>query len=366
MTWVISPLVPLDLPELSRFLTTGFGTSSDAAFATPEVLHWKYLDPGLLEAANHTVVRSSAGSNADLPCSFVARDTSGSIIGHLGICRTSFEGQALAGYGGHLSTIHIVDWLGSPQHRSVGISLMRKAHRETTTQFGLGVSPSALAVGERAGYALRSLVPVYTHVVRPSYSLRASAPRPYQRWARLAFNQTRNWLRPIAKPHRALTVKRITAFGPEIDPIVQNAQLHAILTRRDSMRLNYMLRFPRQAMTGWHIVDEADSLCGIALLNVVPNSTDHTNAGKIVDCLLGSVDVTLWHAAFLSLARELKNQGADIVQAYASTPWADEALQQAGFQSRFSVKFHTRDPQELIPHGVLFHLTPLEGDYAYT
>jgi hypothetical protein len=366
MTWVISPLVRPDLPELSRFLTRGFGTSADADFATAEVLSWKYLEPGSLEAADHHAVSLSTGVDLYLPRSFLARDIAGRIIGHLGICRTAFEGQALAACGGHLSTIHIIDWLGSPQYRSVGIGLMRKAHRETITQFGLGVSPSALAVGERAGYTLRSLVPVYTRVVRPSYWLRTGRSGPFRRWARLVLNQTRNWVRPPVQPRRVLTLKRIATFGPEIDPIVQSAKLHVILTRRDSARLNYMLRFPRQAMTGWHIVDEASGLCGIALLNVISKSSEHTNIGKIIDCLLSSVDVALWHATFLALVQELAHQGADVVHAYASTPWADEALQQAGFQSRFNVKFHTRDRKGLIPRSALFHLTPLEGDYAYT
>ena len=47
-----------------------------------------------------------------------------------------------------MSTIHIIDWLGSPDHRAVGTSLMRKAHEDVATQFGLGVSQAALVVGE--------------------------------------------------------------------------------------------------------------------------------------------------------------------------------------------------------------------------
>ena len=53
------------------------------------------------------------------------------------------------------ATIHIIDWLGSPEHRAVGMSLMRRAHQGVATQFGLGVSQAALVVGERAGYELQ-------------------------------------------------------------------------------------------------------------------------------------------------------------------------------------------------------------------
>ena len=41
----ILPLTSDDIPELSRFLTTGFHTPPEADYAAPEVLRWKYLDP---------------------------------------------------------------------------------------------------------------------------------------------------------------------------------------------------------------------------------------------------------------------------------------------------------------------------------
>ena len=98
---------------------------------------------------------------------------------------------------------------------------------------------------------------------------------------------------------------------------------------------------------------------------MVPTDQGRTRTGKIVDCLLDDIDIDHWHAAMLALTDELACQGADLVQVYASTPWTVEALRRGGFRSRFSVKFHIRDRQGLIPHGVIFHLTPLEGDYAY-
>ena len=100
------------------------------------------------------------------PLSYVALNKSGKIVGHLGLCRTYFRGQGITGPSGRVATMHIIDWLGSPEQRSIGISLMRLSHQGVETQFGLGVSPSALAVGERAGYQLRGLVPVYNRVLR--------------------------------------------------------------------------------------------------------------------------------------------------------------------------------------------------------
>jgi hypothetical protein len=99
---------------------------------------------------------------------------------------------------------------------------------------------------------------------------------------------------------------------------------------------------------------------------VIPTDPQRTRTGKIVDCLLDDIDVDHWHAAMLTLTNELARQGADLVQAYASTPWTVEALRRSGYKTRFAVKFHIRDRQALIPREVIFHLTPLEGDYAYT
>src|SRR5262249_21120069 len=151
----IRPTAPEDIAELGRFLAAGFHAPPVADFVAPDVLRWKYFaaaPPG--EPAGAAVP-----PDPDAALSYIARDGSGRIIGHLGLWRTSFEGQALAAAGGRVGTIHIIDWLGSPEHKAVGMSLMRRAHQSAPTQFGLGVSQAALVVGERAGYELRSLVP---------------------------------------------------------------------------------------------------------------------------------------------------------------------------------------------------------------
>jgi len=355
----IRPLTLDDLPELSRFLTAGFHTPPEADFAAPDVLRWKYLEP--LELTAH-------GSNPSggAPRSYVARDNAGRIIGHIGICRTAFEGRATTVAGGQVGTIHIIDWLGSPDHRAVGMSLMRKAHEGVSTQFGLGVSQSALVVGERAGYELRSLVPVYVRVLRTRYWLRTSRLRLLHRAIRIAHGIIRRWIQPSRVSRATITLKQVSCFGDEIAPVVEKAKAEVVLTCRDPARLNQLLRFPGQAMSGWHLLDGMGRLRGFALLNLIPKDLGRTLTGKIVDCLLDDVDVDLWHAAMRALTNELVRQGADIAQAYASTPWTVEALQRSGYNSRYSAKFHIRDRQGLISHDVIFHLTPLEGDYAYT
>jgi hypothetical protein len=357
MTRDILPLTADDLSELSRFLTAGFHAPPDADFAAPDVLRWKYLEPAGPEGDT---------TDIDTARSYIARDEASRIVGHLGLCRTEFEGQALSASGGRVPTIHIIDWLGSPEHRALGMSLMRRAHQGVVTQFGLGVSQAALVVGERAGYELRSLVPAYTRVLRAGYWLRAEGLSPLQRGLRLARDAANRLRNRPESPRAPITLQRVSAFGPEIMPIVERAKAHVVFTRRDPDRLNAFVRFPRQAMSGWHLRDGAGRLRGFAVLNLIPKDQGRTLTGKFVDCLLDDVDPASWHAAMTALTDELARQGADLALAYASTPWTAEALRRNGYTSRFSVKFHIRDRQGLIPRAAAFYLTPLEGDYAYT
>ena len=374
----IRPLCPKDLPELSQFLAAGFQASPDADFAAPAVLRWKYLEPlgfgsnisseSGIWSADQSLQDQSIDSRGcrDAPLSYVAVSESDKIVGHLGLCRTYFQGKGINASSGQVGTMHIIDWLGSSEHRAIGISLMRLSHQGAETQFGLGVSPSALAVGERAGYQLRGLVPVYNRVLRAGYSIRKGGLRPIERCLRLAHDTVGCLIRCPGRPQAVLALERILAFGPEILEVTAKAKAHVIFTERDHARLNAFLRFPRQDFSGWYLRDETGRIRGFALLNLVPHDEGRTRTGKIVDCLLDGIEVAYWQAAILALVRELAHEGADIVQCYGSTPWISEALSACGFVSRFSVKFHIRDPQELIPRDVMFHLTTLEGDYAYT
>ena len=243
-----------------------------------------------------------------------------------------------------MATIHIIDWLGSAQERSIGISLMRLSHQGVDTQFGLGVSPSALAVGERAGYQLRGLVPVFNRILRAGYPLRQVGPGPLAKGLRLARELAGRLTRLPPRPKRTLVAERVAAFGSEIDEIVAKAENHAILTERSPSRLNAFLRFPRQDFTGWHIRDETLRLRGFALLNLVPHDEGETRTGKIVDCLLDEIEVPLWQAAILALTRELAHQRRrGPVLCIDSVAGSGTAGLRIRFQIRYQVP-HPRSP----------------------
>lgn len=350
MTREICPLALQDLCDLGPFLIAGFHAAPDADFAALEVLQWKYLEP--------------RGEDDEAPRSYLARQEGGRVIGHVGICRTAFEGNVIP--GGRIATLHMIDWLGSVEHRSVGASLMRRAHESVPTQFALGGSEAGRTVIKRGGYEAKDPIPVYQRVLRPSHWLRVPALSFAEKEVRLARDLVRRSLLPTRLAQVRVELRKVRSFASEIKPIIERAQTKAILTCRSSKRLNHLLQFPRQAMSGWHLIAPPDRLCGFAVLNLVPQHGGRVRLGKIVDCLLANTDAQLWHGAILALTQELRRQGADVAQTFASTPWITEALHQSGFSSRFALEFNLRDRQRLLPLGIPFHLMPIEADYAYT
>jgi hypothetical protein len=163
-----------------------------------------------------------------------------------------------------------------------------------------------------------------------------------------------------------IKLQPVDCFTDEVTQIVAEARQYAILTSRVPSRLNYILRFPRQAVTGWYLFTPPHQLCGFALLNLLSQYQGQVRVGKIVDCLLTGADVDLWRAAILALKDELTQQGAHVIQAFASTPWLTAALENAGFVARFALEFSLRDRCKLLPQDVPFHLMSLEADYFYT
>ncbi|HVV99724.1 MAG TPA: hypothetical protein VHB77_05270, partial [Planctomycetaceae bacterium] len=119
-----APLRREDIPELSQFLISGFGVPADSPYFSPEVLEWKYFDgPG--DRPTHS------GESA---CSLVSR-AGGKIIGHVGMCLREF---IVAGHEAPpVSTMHAIDWLGSPTHPGTGVTLMLEAFKATQTQFAV-------------------------------------------------------------------------------------------------------------------------------------------------------------------------------------------------------------------------------------
>src|SRR5258708_1062277 len=105
----ITPLRRADIPELSRFLITGFGVPATDSIFSHQVLSWKYFD-------------GPSEPSGDSVCSLVAR-SAGRIVGHIGMCRRQLivSGDRATPT---VSTMHAIDWLGSAAHPGSGAFLM--------------------------------------------------------------------------------------------------------------------------------------------------------------------------------------------------------------------------------------------------
>lgn len=341
MPHVIRPATPEDIPALSRFLTSGFGTAPDAPFAAPDVLRWKYFEPG---------------RTCDTPRSWIAcAEDDGSLIGHLGIVPSSFLGARVP--GGEVTTLHMIDWLSTRPGSGVGARLMLRSHQGIATAYALGASTAARAVMGGGGYHLIGTVPVYQRVLRLGTSLRAGR---LARWGRDVMYSLR--YQPQT-PKVPLAIRPVAAFGPEVGPVLEAYLRTAVLTDRRPGVLNHLLRYPRKGITGWHLTQD-DQVRGFAVLSLVEQG--RTRAGRIADCVLNALEPELWHAALYALTGELGRQGADSATAFASTNWSAAALRACGFVTRHALEFRLRDRGQLIPSGLEFHLMSMEADYAYT
>jgi hypothetical protein len=171
--------------------------------------------------------------------------------------------------------------------------------------------------------------------------------------------------RPSRRPAVVVELRPVGSFGDEVRPLLDAYESRALFTTRAPDLLNHLLRYPRGGLTGWHLVRSGGDLCGFAVLSLVPQPGG-VRVGKVAECLLADPDLDAWHTAAVGLTRELARQGADVAQAFASTPWSARAWRAAGFAPVHVLEFRLRDRQGHLPRGGAFHLTPLEADYAYT
>ncbi|WP_165246941.1 acetyltransferase [Paludisphaera soli] len=346
MSVSIRPLAEADLPALSRFLTAGFHTPADAEFAAVDVLRWKFLD---------------ARDDAPGPRSFVAIDESGAIVGHVGLCPTAFAAPGLAE---PIPALHMIDWLGSREHRSVGASLMRRAHEAAPVQFGLGGSDAGRAVIKRGGYEPMPPVLVFDRLLSPLRRLRAGGLAPKSA-ARALRDVARSLVHRPRPAGLRLQLEPVSTFGPEVAEVVRGASRFAVVTARTPGRLDLALRYPRRPPSGFLLRESGGGVRGFAVLNVLPQDAGRTALGRVVDLLMDDDDPDAWHAALLLLSAELARRGADVARVFAAPPWTAEALRRAGFVMRHPLELSLRDRRELLPHAP-FYLTPIEADYGYT
>lgn len=346
----VRPTILDDLPELSQFLIAGFHTPADAPFAATDVLRWKYFDPRGRDAG-------------DLLRSFVARDRdTGAIVGHVGLSPVRFHGRGLSEPG--VSSLHMMDWLSTAG--AAGVSLMRRTHQIAETQYGLGGSRAARAVGTRGIYRFVAHTPVFQRGLRPLSRLRDPSRGLIGRGLRVAKDVVALLRDRPRRPLVPVTVRQVSSFGAEVDEVLAHAAPYVLFTTREPAFLNHLLRYPRGGVTGW-LIERDHRVRGMALLSLAEREGGTMREGRITECFIDDPrDADLWLAALVALTAQLRSQGADRALVVASTNPMAFAARAAGYVAADPLDFHIRDRANRLPLDQPVHLTFVEADYAYT
>jgi hypothetical protein len=340
-----TPLRRADIPELSRFLISGFGLPATSSIFSHEVLSWKYFDgPG--------------GPTEDSVCSLVAR-SAGKIIGHIGICHRQLivSGDSAA----PVSTMHAIDWLGSPAHPGSGAVVMLEALATSQTQFAVGGTEQAQALFPRFGFEQKPTVAIFRKVLAPFHRLRATDQGFFRRWAGTAKDIVS--VRPSRKPPvpQIIELRAAPTFADDIDCLQRQSPRRIVTCLRDHLLLNYLLRYPLSGFSGWTI-HTAQRMIGAAVLKITPRGP--VQVGSIVDCWLDTEDPSCWQAAVAAIVDRFRALAADDVRCYATNPNLQAALLSSSFVKSGIRNVYVRDKQQLLPRDLPFGLSEFDADGA--
>lgn len=341
----IAPLRRADIPELSEFLSSGFGVPASSSFFSPEILSWKYFDgPG--------------GPAEESDCSLIAR-SAGKVVGHIGIC---FRQLIVSGNGAtSVSTMHAIDWLGSDAHPGLGAFLMLEAFATSKTQFAVGGTSQAQSLFPRLGFEQKSKVALFRKVLAPLHRLQTTDRRLFRKWAGTAKDIMSAARARTLPALQTVELRSAPTFTAEIDCLLQRSSLRMVMCRRDHLLLNYLLRYPLSGFSGWTI-HTSERMIGFAVLKITPQG--RTQLGKIVDCWVDTDDPSYWQAAVAALIDRLRALSAGDATCYATTPSLQAALLSNGFAKSGERTVYIRDKQQLLPRDLPFGLSEFDADGA--
>jgi hypothetical protein len=341
----ITPLRRAEIPELSRFLIRGFGVPATSSLFSHQVLAWKYFD-------------GPRGPSEESVSSLTAR-SGGRIIGHLGICPRQF---IVSGDGAPpVSTMHAIDWLGSPTHPGSGALLMLQAFATSKTQYAVDGTAQAQTLFPRLGFEQKGTFAIFRKVLAPFHRLRRPGQGFFRKWAGTARDLASAWRARTAPVPQTVELRSAPTFTKEIDSLPGQSSLHLVTCQRDHLLLNYMLRYPLSGFSGW-TVHTSGRMIGLAVLKITPQG--RSRPGKIVDCWLDTEDPSCWQAAVASLVDRLRALSADDVTCYATTPSLHAALRWNGFAKSGERNVYLRDKEHALPRDLPFGFSMLDADGA--
>ncbi len=335
MSLAFAAIAPSELAAVEAFLLSGFAAPAAAVFAQPEVLRWKYFEPG---------------PQWDASRSYVLRQND-TIKAHCGVwpMNLHFRGQ-------QVSCSAFMDWLSDRDLPGAGVLVKKKLMRLSDTAIVVGGSADTRAVVPRIGFEHVSDVGTFARVVRPWKQFRTRSREVVMRGAARFFRNAAWSLLPAGSIARDWTTRQVESFQ-ELPPELYGQTYPT--PWRSASYLNYWLRTPAVKMSGFEIL-RRNQFQGYFLLSQVAGQA------RIVDVRLVSESETDWANAY-RLATSVAAQDPDTceIMTIASNPLTSQALHASGFRHRGSVPLFFYDPQKKLAGAQPLVLNMIDGDAAY-
>ena len=331
------PTAESELDDVRALLLSTFQVQADAPFANADLLRWKYFDPG---------------RNGGSPRSFIMKQAN-QAVAHLGISpvRLLLPGREVPGQC-------FMDWAGTRGLPGVGVVLMKRLMQTSEVGVVAGGDEPTRAVIPELGFAPYGSLEYFVRIIRPlKRYLERSFPSGsnWKDLARLARNAV--WrVSPLLPAPEAWSVKPVSRF--EAGAWYNWPTSTLTLTRRDPDVLNYWLRCPRGAFSGFELFF-AGQRCGYFLLNKIAGQT------RIVDLRVGAEEPQAWQAAFTLASRAAaEDPDTSEIFAVASNPLVKEAIRRNGFRKRHQAPLFIYDPGNLMADHRPLHWNPIDDDTA--
>jgi hypothetical protein len=319
---------PDSLPEIAAFLRGVYRVSSDSPNFDPDLLAWKYYQPG----------PEWEGSR-----SFVLRKEE-AIVAH-----GSVWPVRLATPAGTVMAVRVLDWASSAP--GMGVALMNQIGKRADVILGVGGSEDTLRVLPAMGFKHRGTARIYARVLRSWRQFRTRTFDGSRAIPRLLRNT--QWSRA------PLAVAAGWTCTPGLPSAFDDRAADYPESRHSAGFLEFMLRCPGAAMSlfslsknglpqGYFMLSRVGGQCRLAELRIRSDKPED------------------WIAAYATAARAAARDPQSFELAtYATVPLVCQALDANGFRMRGEMPVLVLDRKNLLGDATHLHLGMLDDDSSY-
>ena len=335
MSLDVQPSAAAQLKEIASLLCQAFGAPTNATFADPRLLQWKYFDSAEIW---------------DRPCSYVLTQAE-ALTAHCAIAPIKLiipDREAVSG-------VCFMDWASARQTPYAGLLLKKRLLSATEIAIVTGGTAATRALIPKLGFAVQTNVDVFARVTRPFRQWR-TRPRTshWKDTARLLRNSAWSFA-PLGLRNGQWTAVQVERFteATRVSTTATTTPEHGVEL------LNYWLRCPSVRVEGYEIRNDGVR-CGHFLLNRIAGQT------RIADLRLTTAELREWQMAYrLATETAAHDPTTCEVVALASAPLTRAALAGCGFRQRGSTPLSIYDPQHKLSSAPPLLWSYIDNDAGY-